>query len=264
MAVRNLIRLVLFAALAFASVAHARELRVCADPNNLPFSNEKQQGFENRIVDLVAKNLNAEVKYVWWAQRRGNIRNTLKAGLCDVIPGVASGLEMLATTQPYYRSTYVFVSRRNRHLQFSGFDDPQLRRLTIGVQMIGDDFSNTPPAHALAKRGIVENVRGYMLYGDYAQDSPPRLILEDVANGKLDVALVWGPLAGYYARKIRPRLALQSVGVPNDGPELPMAFDISMGVRRQDRELKQEIERVLRQHRAEIASLLKSYGVPQS
>ena len=101
-----------------------------------------------------------------------------------------------------------------------------------------------------------------MLYGDYAQDSPPRLILEDVAQGKLDVAIVWGPLAGYYAQKIRPKLALQSVGVSNDGPELPMVFGISMGVRRQDRELKQEIEQILTQHRAEIEALLHRYGVP--
>src|SRR3954471_19584328 len=245
-----------------ASLANARELRVCADPNNMPFSNEQQQGLENHLVDLVAKNLNAEVKYVWWAQRRGNVRNTLKAGLCDMIPGVASGLEMLATTQPYYRSTYVFVTRSDRKLKLSGFDDERLHRLKIGVQMIGDDFANTPPAHALTKRGIVENVRGYMLYGDYAQDSPPRLILQDVANGKLDVAIVWGPLAGYYAQKIHPRLALQSVGVTNDGPELPMVFDVSMGVRRQDRELKQEIEQVLTQHRHEIDALLHRYGVP--
>jgi mxaJ protein len=263
MASRKLIAILCGFACFLCGSANARELRVCADPNNLPFSNERQQGFENRLVELVAKNLDADVKYVWWAQRRGNVRSTLKAGLCDVIPGVASNLESLATTQPYYRSTYVFVSRGSRHLHFSGFDDEQLRHLKIGVQMIGDDFSNTPPAHALARRGIVENVRGYMLYGDYAKDSPPRLILEDVAHGKLDLAIVWGPLAGYYAKKIRPQLTLQSVGVHDDGPELPMVFDISMGVRRQDRELKQEIEQVLAQHRAEIDALLERYGVPQ-
>jgi mxaJ protein len=263
MASRKLIAILCGFACFLCASANARELRVCADPNNLPFSNERQQGFENRLVELVAKNLDADVKYVWWAQRRGNVRSTLKAGLCDVIPGVASNLESLATTQPYYRSTYVFVSRGSRHLHFSGFDDEQLRHLKIGVQMIGDDFSNTPPAHALARRGIVENVRGYMLYGDYAKDSPPRLILEDVAHGKLDLAIVWGPLAGYYAKKIRPQLTLQSVGVHDDGPELPMVFDISMGVRRQDRELKQEIEQVLAQHRAEIDALLERYGVPQ-
>ena len=261
MAICKLGQLVLLL-VACVSAANARELRVCADPNNMPFSNEREQGFENQLVNLVAKNLNAEVKYVWWAQRRGNVRSTLKAGLCDVIPGVASGLEMLATTEPYYRSTYVFVTRSDRKLQLSGFDDTQLRHLKIGVQMIGDDFANTPPAHALTKRGIVDNVRGYMLYGDYAQDSPPRLILQDVANGKLDVAIVWGPLAGYYAQKIRPKLTLQSVGESNDGPELPMVFAISMGVRRQDRELKHEIEQVLTEHREEIDALLHRYGVP--
>jgi mxaJ protein len=245
-----------------ASAAQPRELKVCADPNNLPFSNRREQGFENKLAQLVARELHAELKYFWWAQRRGNVRETLKAGLCDVIPGVASNLEMLATTRPYYRSAYVFVTRAADGLDLEGFDDARLRTLTIGVQMVGDDFSNTPPAHALARRGVVDNVRGYMLYGDYAQENPQRAIIDDVARHRLDVAVVWGPLAGYFARRSKPVLHLQPVSPLIDGPMLPMMFDISMGVRRDDRALRRELDDVLTQRSAQIQALLGEYGIP--
>ena len=261
-----MIRAAIFALLAcfFASRtagAEERELRVCADPNNLPFSNEARQGFENRIVDLVARELNARVSYVWWAQRRGNVRNTLKEGLCDVIPGVATDLEMLATTRPYYRSVYVFVTREDRHLDIETFDDERLRTLTIGVQMIGDDFANTPPADALARRGMIDNVRGFMLYGDYAQDSPPRAIVEAVADASLDVAVVWGPLAGYFAKRTRVPLKLQPVSPRVDGA-VPMSFEISMGTRREDAQLRKQIDDALLKHRTEIQAVLREFGVP--
>src|SRR6476646_832295 len=127
-----------------------RELRVCSDPNNLPFSNHERQGFENRIAELVARDLNAKLTYVWYAQRRGFTRNTLGADKCDVFIGVPSSLDRVSTTIPYYRSTYVFATRRDRNIHVASFDDAALRKLRIGVQMIGDDFMNTPPAHALA------------------------------------------------------------------------------------------------------------------
>jgi mxaJ protein len=247
---------------AIASSGYARELRVCADPNNMPFSNQARQGFENRIVELVAMELDATVSYEWWAQRRGNVRETLRAGKCDVIPGVASALEMLATTHPYYRSAYVFVTRAQRHLDLSGFDDPRLRTLTIGVQMIGDDFSNTPPAHALARRGIVQNVRGFMVYRDYAQDAPPRGIIDAVAKGALDVAIVWGPLAGYFADRSAEPLILKPVAPLVDASVLPMTFSVSMGVRKADRELREELDAALERRKAEIGEILREYGVP--
>ena len=248
--------------LAVSTVTYARELKVCADPNNLPFSNRREQGFENKLARLVAAEMHAELKYVWWAQRRGNVRETLTAGLCDVIPGVASNLEMLSTTRPYYRSSYVFVTRAADRLELLGFDDPRLRTLTIGVQMIGDDFSNTPPAHALARRGVVDNVRGYMVYGDYAQESPARAIVDDVARRRLDVAVAWGPLAGYFARQRRPELHLQAVAPLIDGPMLPMVFDISMGVRKDDRALRRELDQALAHQAAAIRALLREYGIP--
>jgi mxaJ protein len=128
--------------------------------------------------------------------------------------------------------------------------------------MIGDDFSNTPPAHALTRRGIVDNIRGYMLYGDYTQENPPRAIIDDVASGRLDVAVVWGPLAGYFARRQRPELHLQAVSPLMDGPMLPMVFDISMGVRKEDRALRRELDEVLTRQAERIQTLLRHYSVP--
>jgi mxaJ protein len=241
----------------------ARDLRVCADPNNLPFSNAAGEGFENKLVELIARDLGARVQYIWWAQRRGAIRNTLNAGSCDVIPGMASSGDMTATTDPYYRSTYVFVTRTDRDLQtLHGFDDPRLRSLRIGVQLIGDDGANTPPAQSLARRGIVDNVRGYTVYGDYAQPAPQKPIIDAVANGDIDVALVWGPTAGYFAAREPVPLVLTPVTPWLDGPQAPMVFDISMGLRRDDRALRRELDRALARNHDAIAKLLAEYHVP--
>jgi mxaJ protein len=245
-----------------AAPAEPRTLRVCADPNNLPFSNQAREGFENRIVDMIAKDLGAKVDYTWWAQRRGNVRNTLNAGLCDLIPGVGASMEMLATTKPYYRSAYVAVTRADRGLALSSLDDPRLRSLKIGVQMIGDDFSNTPPAQALCRRGIIENVRGYTVYGDYGRPAPQRPIVDAVASGDIDVAFVWGPIAGYFAKQAPVKLDIRAVTPRFDGPQLPMLFDVSMGVRKTDPDFRREVEAALDRHRSEIDALLLSYGVP--
>src|ERR1044072_8349706 len=139
-------------------------LRVCADPNNLPFSNQRGEGLENKIAELLAHDLGERVEYTWWAQRRGFFRNTLKSGMCDVVIGVPSGLAMALTTKPYYRSSYVFLSRQDRHLNLKSLDDPVLRKLRIGVQIIGNDQTNAPPAHALTRRNIIDNVKGFTLY----------------------------------------------------------------------------------------------------
>jgi mxaJ protein len=249
-------------ALFTAGVAQARELRVCADPNNLPFSNNKLEGLENRLVALIAKDLGAEVRYTWWAQRRGFVRNTLNADECDLVPGVASGVETLAATKPYYRSTYVFVTRADRGLDLRSLADPRLRTLKVGVQLVGDDGGNTPPAHALAARGVVNNVRGYMLYGDYSRPNPPAAIVDAGARGEVDVALVWGPFAGYFAEREPARLALAPVMPAMDGP-WPMVFDVSMGVRRRDTALLQEVDAALERNRAAVDAILAEYHVPR-
>jgi mxaJ protein len=238
-------------------------LRVCADPNNLPFSNDRLEGFENKIAELVAREMNLAVEYTWWAQRRGFFRNTLKAGACDLVIGVPSSFEMALTTSPYYRSTYVFVYRKDRGLKVQSFDDPLLRRIKIGVQMIGDDFANTPPAHALSNRKIIENVRGYTVYGDYAQANPPARIIDAVVKGEVDMAVVWGPLAGYFARRQKVPLEIVPVSPQIDLPFLPFVYDISMGVRRGDDAFREDLEEILARRRAEIESILDDYAVPR-
>ena len=243
-------------------VRPAGVLRVCADPNNLPFSNQQGEGFENKIAELLAQDLGERVEYTWWAQRRGFFRNTLKAGMCDVVIGVPSGFEMALTTKPYYRSTYVFLSRKDRHVEVKSFDDPVLKRLRIGVQIVGDDQSNTPPAHALTKRNIVDNVKGYTLYGDYSQPDPPARIVDAVAKGDIDLAIVWGPLAGFFAKQSRVPLEVVPVSPQIDQPFLPFVFDISMGVRRGDQELRDQIDQFLEKRRPEIDQILKDYRVP--
>lgn len=251
----------LLLALALAACGQ-RTLRVCADPNNLPFSNRAGDGFENRLVDLIARDLGARVEYTWWAQRRGYVRNTLKDRRCDLWPGVATQVDMLATTRPYYRSTYVFVTRADRGLDIASFDDPRLKHLRIGVQLVGDDAQNTPPAHALARRGITGNVRGYMLYGDYTRPNPPAEIVRAVDRGDIDLAVVWGPLAGYFAASAAHPLRLTPVQPWLDGPQWPMVFDVSMGVRRDDQKLRQTLDRELERRGPEVRALLAAYHVP--
>lgn len=245
-----------------AGSVHAETLRICADPNNMPFSNDRGEGFENKIIDLVAANLRATPVYFWWAQRRGFSRNTLKAGKCDVWPGVASKLDMLTTTRPYYRSSYVFVSRARDRLDITSFDDPRLRDRTVGVQMVGNDANNTPPAHALAARGMVTNIRGFMLYGDYRRPSPPASIIDAVAAGRIDVAVAWGPLAGYFASHEMPPLRVTPVAAPRDGV-WPMQFDISMGVRKGNVALRDRLDAALRRDRTRIDAILDAYHVPR-
>jgi len=257
------LRLLAAALLLGTASAEARELRVCADPNNLPFSNASGEGFENRVVAILARDLGASVTYVWWAQRRGFIRNTLKAGLCDLVPGTAANMEMLRTTAPYYRSSYMFVTRRADRLDLAGFDDPRLRSLKIGVQLIGDDGENTPPAQALARRGIIDNVRGYTVYGNYAQGPAGARIVDAVAKGEIDVALVWGPTAGYFAARAPVPMDISPVRPQIDGPMLPMVFDVSMGLRKEDQSLRAEIEKALVRHRLEIDTTLAAFGVPR-
>jgi len=240
-----------------------KPLRVCADPNNLPFSNAAGEGFENRIVSLIAAELGRPVEYTWWAQRRGFVRNTLNAHACDLVSGTASGMEMLVTTRPYYKSTYVFLSRHDRHLDVRSFDDNRLRSLKIGVQLIGDDGANTPPVHALANRGITKNIVGYTVYGDYAEQNPASRIVDAVANGRVDIAVVWGPLAGYFAKRSPVTLDVVPVAPRIDLPYLPFVFDVAMGVRRGDSTFRAQLDEIIVRRRSAIDSILDTYAVPR-
>ena len=239
-----------------------RTLTACADPNNLPFSNKAGQGFENKLAGIIAGDLHAKLAYIWWAQRRGYVRNTLNERKCDFWPGIGSNVEMVATTRPYYRSTYMFVTRERTPLNGLTLDDPRLKTLKIGVQMVGDDASNTPPAHALARRGIIGNVRGYMLYGDYKVPNPPASIIRAVERGDIDVALVWGPLAGYFTARSPVPLRLEPVTPWFADNQWPMQFDVSVGVQKDNQKLLKDIDQVLVRRAADIRKLLASYHVP--
>ena len=238
------------------------QFRVCADPDNLPFSNRRLEGFENRIADLVAKDLGATVTYAWWGQRRGFIRNTMNAtleeGRCDVVIGAPQQYDLVTTTTPYYRSAYVFVYPKGKGPAITSLDDPALAKLRIGVHLLGDDYTNPPPVHELAKRGIVDKVVGFSTF--YSGANPPSAIIDAVAAGQVDIAIVWGPLAGYFAA--RQPVPLQLVVVPSGKGDLPFAFDISMGVKRGNEVLRAKLERVLARRQPQITQILRTYGVP--
>jgi mxaJ protein len=253
----------LLTAIVLGAPVEARELRVCADPNNLPFSKADGSGFENKIASILAKQLGADLSYTWFAQRRGFLRNTLNAGKCDVVMGYAAGIPLLRTTRPYYRTSYVFV-RRATDAPIRSFDDPLLRTARVGVELVGDDGANTPPVHDLAKRGIVGNVHGYMVYGDYQTEAPQSPIMAAVANGTLDVAIVWGPVAGYFAaRETRP-LSIYPVPFDAAALDLPMTFDIAAGVRKSDEQLAQDLNAAITARRADIDAILARYGIPRA
>jgi quinoprotein dehydrogenase-associated probable ABC transporter substrate-binding protein len=237
-------------------------LRVCADPNNLPFSNRAGAGFENALADLVARDLHRGVAYTWWPQRRGFVRHTLSAGDCDVVIGVPAGYRLTLTTAPYYRSSYVFVTRADRHLAIRSFDDPRLKSLRIGVHTIGDDYNNVPPARALVARGIVGNISGYSIYGDYSRPDPPRTLIDAVARGDVDVAIAWGPLAGYFAARERTPLRVDPVPAEDARADTPMTFAIAMGVRKDDLALRDALDGIIARRHDEIDALLRRYGVP--
>ena len=236
--------------------------RVCADPENMPFSNQKQEGFENKIADLVAKELGEPTRYIWWGQRRGFIRNTMNAtleeGRCDVVIAVPKEYDLVRTTKPYFRSTYVFVYPRDKGPKITSLDDPILKKVKIGVHLLGNDYENPPPVHELSKRGVVGNLVGFTTF--YSAENPPSAIIDAVAGGKVDVAIVWGPAAGYYVQ--RQRVPLVMVPVPSAPGDLPFAFDMSMGVKPGNTALLTTLEKVLDSRRADIMKILKEYNVP--
>jgi len=238
------------------------ELRVCVDPYDMPFSNNQEEGFENKIAHLVARDLNATVVNYWWPSRRGVLRNSILGGFCDVMIQAPVGLDPVATTRPYYRSSYYFVYRADRGLRLTSLDDTILKHLKIGVNIIGYDYTNTPPAHALGARGIV----GLTGFGNFLNPDPqadhPQDIIDAVAKDSIGVAIVWGPLAGYWVKHQPVRLAM--VALPDSDPVSGMrfAFDMAMGVRHRDKELLARLDSAIARRRSEILAILQDYGVP--
>jgi quinoprotein dehydrogenase-associated probable ABC transporter substrate-binding protein len=236
-------------------------LRICADPDNVPFSNQQGEGFENRIAEVLARDLRLEPVYVWREQRRGFVRKGIGTGACDVVMGVPANLAQLERTAPYYRSSYMFVTRRDRAIALHGIEDSALRTLTVGVQLIGDDGADTPPAAALARLGIIRNVKGFVVPDPEAGEQAPRII-RAVIGREVDVALVWGPLAGYWAKHSPTPLVLTPVEPSAAFPYLPFEFDIAVGVRKGDIALTARLDSALTHRRAEVARILTEFGVP--
>jgi mxaJ protein len=243
------------AALLISCSAFGRDLRVCADPDNLPFSNNKQQGFENSIAELVARDLHANLLYQWQRMGRGFVRDYVNAGQCDVLIGVPANFKPMLTTTPYYRSSYVFVTRKDRNVKLASLDDPALHQLKIGVQVLEEDY--TPPATALARRHLQNQIVGFDTTGEDADS-----IIRAVTDRKVDTAIVWGPLAGFFAKKYSG-LQLRLVTPQVDPPALPFTFAIAMGVRKGNTALRDELETVIDKRQDEINAILDRYGVPR-
>ena len=238
--------------------AEERLLRVCADPDNLPYSNAAGEGFENRIAELIAQDLNAKLEYDWWPQRRGFVRRTLGAGMCELLIGVPADFERVSTTRPYYRSSYVFVTRAGDLVP--DFADPAIRTRRIGVQLIGNDMAATPAGHALSRAGATANVTGFTIFGD----GPAAQRMADAVHaGSIDAALVWGPQAGHFAARTQAPLKVSIARPPAGTPE-PFEFDVALGVKRGNRALLEELDGVLVRKRREIDAILAQYHVPRT
>jgi mxaJ protein len=246
----------LSALLLCARSVSGRELRVCADPDNLPFSNRQEQGFENNIATLIAADLQAHLSYVWQRMGRGFVREFIDKNRCDVLIGVPANFRQMLTSRAYYRSTYVFVARRDARIKPASLDDPALRAMKIGVQALDEQY--VPPAEGLARRGMQNSIVPFYGVGKNAN-----AIVRAVIHGDVDAALVWGPLAGYLASKQGETLQIFPVEPETDPPGVPYTFQIAMGVRKGNVALQQELNKILLHRKSEIERILSTYSVPQ-
>jgi mxaJ protein len=228
---------------------------VCADMDNLPYSNLEQQGFENKIAELIARDLGKKLKYQFSYDRQGFIRNTIRAGLCDVIMGTVSDGDMLLTTEPYYRSGYVFVTRKESGYNITDWDSPDLRKGIIGI------VGQSPPTRPLYDHDLMANARPYRLQRDL--NKSPGEMIEDLASGRIDVAIIWGPLGGYYAKRSDVPMVVTPIPeyekVNATGKEY---WNISVGVRPGDKARRDAIQEVLDRRKGDILKILDEYGIP--
>jgi len=250
---------VLFFGASLSAQEHANKLRVCAEPNNFPVSDRAGGGFENRIAQLVADDLGLELVTTWHPYWRGFVRKTLGAHRCDVLIGVPSDFDRVLTTQPYYRSHYVFVTPEGAE-PVRGFDDPRLKSERVGLQMIANDVTTTPPGFALAPNGPRPNLIGFSVYEERPAAAQ---IAEAVAKGDVAVGVLWGPQAGYYVENGRG-LQLNPAVAPPYAAMLPFEYGISMGVRKGDIALQALLSGVIERRRADIEQILDEYGVPRA
>jgi quinoprotein dehydrogenase-associated probable ABC transporter substrate-binding protein len=228
--------------------------RVCSDPANLPFSNDKGEGFENKIAELLAAKLNVPLKYIWYPNTVGFLRNTLRVRRCDVVMGTVTGAELVQTTNPYYRSVYVMVTRTADNITADKIEDPALKNLKIGLN------AGTPPADIAAKNGLAANIRPYDLYVDTRVQSPSKDMINDLVNKQIDVALLWGPIAGYYAAQHGDELKVTPL--LNEPKSTRLEFYITAAVRPGENKWKNDINTLLRENKAEIDKILRDYHIP--
>ncbi len=229
--------------------------RACADPRDLPFSNEAGEGFENKIADLMSKKLGRGLAYTYYPGATGFIRNTLNARRCDVVLGVPLEDDFVQPTNPYYRTAYVAAYAKDGPLAgLDSLSDPRLKTAKIGV------IAGTPPVTYLAVNGLLGKIKSYALVVDTRYDSPNAEMMADLDNGVIDVALMWGPIAGYYAGKTHTAVTVQPLLKETGGPKL--VYRIAMGVRHSDQNWKRDLNKLLSQNRAEIDKILLAYGVP--
>jgi mxaJ protein len=238
------------------------ELRVCADPSNLPYSNDRGEGFENRIAEIVAEELHARVSYTWNMQRRGFVRRTLNAQRCDLLLDVPAGLEGVKALAPLWTSSYVFVTRRDARVRPHQLDDPVLRTMRIGLQALGAEGANTPPAASLALRGLADRVVGFPMWDTADVESPVAAMIDAVAQGRIDTAIVWGPFAGYFGRRYGNRLEITPVTSDPRLPALAFTYAMAPGVRRADDTFAARVQAAVNHRAADIRAVLEDYGVP--
>jgi mxaJ protein len=235
-------------------------IRVCADPDNMPSSNDKGQGYENKIAELVAKELNSKLSYVWYPTRRGYFR-IINGMYCDMALEAPAGMDMTGVTKPYFRSGYVFVTRQGSGLEdLSSLADPRLKRLKIGINTYTSDGENSPPAMALSRYGVVGNLTGYNTF--FSDQTRPEDIIKGVASKDVDIAIVWGPLAGYFAKQSKVPLTLKPLPARDSLSDTPFQYNIGIAVRRRDKEFRDSLQAVLARRRPEIETILKQYNVP--
>lgn len=254
----------LFVSFAANSAVCTNDLRICADPNNLPFSDQKESGFENEIAKLIARDLHRSLVFVWTPQRGEFLKKSINAGRCDLVVGLPSSIDDVDTTIPYYRSSFVLVSRRDQTIEPQSFDDPVLRKSTIGVQLLQHEGATVPAAQILIDHGLVGNIRWYRIFPDFSRSNPSFSVMEAVEKKEVDTAIVWGPTAGYYVHYKGHDLFLAALPAQPNSKNNPLTFDISMGVHHGNAALRRQLNAFLKRNHDDVQAILKRYGVPES
>jgi mxaJ protein len=244
----------------FSTLSAAGRLRVCFDENNLPYSNSLGQGYENKIAQVIGRDLGMTIVPVWYGPRKGFVAHTLKENRCDAVMQAPAGISDAVTSNPYYRSTYVFVYRRDHPVNVHTLHDAVLQRARIGAQIVANDYC--PPVRIMTAYGIAGNLTGYSMYGKYGDRRSQARVIDAVSRGDVDIAIAWGPVAGYFARREKTPLVI--VPIPGDPriPSVPVSYAMSIGLSLRNRALKPAIDRALEREKPAIGRILRSYGVP--